>query len=394
MPSVTQDNNFQDDFLRYQTLKNEFSVEPESARAPSADDVSQQEITEPFDPKSIDINSKTLTLDNLIKRLRENEIDLNPEFQRSGNLWSPEQQSRLIESILIRIPLPAFYFDGTNDERWLVVDGLQRLSAIKNFVVENKLRLTGLEFLEKKIGGLTFSQLPRPYQRQIEETNIVAYIINPGTPEDVKFNIFKRINTGGKQLELQEIRHALNQGLPARFITRLASCQEFKRATQNAIPVERMLDREFVTRFVAFYLFSPDDYRTDLDTFLSRVMKYLRKLSPYDLFKIEYDFKRAMNLARFIFTRWSFRKVFYIHEKRYPINKALFEVWSVCLARLTNKEREMLMKDRKFVFEDFMKLMRNDSHFVATISASTGDKAKVKYRFTKIKELINSELAI
>ena len=394
MPSVTQDNNFQDDFLRYQTLKNEFSVEPESTRAPSADDVSQQEITEPFDPKSIDINSKTLTLDNLIKRLRENEIDLNPEFQRSGNLWSPEQQSRLIESILIRIPLPAFYFDGTNDERWLVVDGLQRLSAIKNFVVENKLRLTGLEFLEKKIGGLTFSQLPRPYQRQIEETNIVAYIINPGTPEDVKFNIFKRINTGGKQLELQEIRHALNQGLPARFITRLASCQEFKRATQNAIPVERMLDREFVTRFVAFYLFSPDDYRTDLDTFLSRVMKYLRKLSPYDLFKIEYDFKRAMNLARFIFTRWSFRKVFYIHEKRYPINKALFEVWSVCLARLTNKEREMLMKDRKFVFEDFMKLMRNDSHFVATISASTGDKAKVKYRFTKIKELINSELAI
>lgn len=394
MPSVTQNNNFQDDFLRYQTLKNEFSVEPESARAPSADDVSQQEITEPFDPKSIDINSKTLTLDNLIKRLRENEIDLNPEFQRSGNLWSPEQQSRLIESLLIRIPLPAFYFDGTNDERWLVVDGLQRLSAIKNFVVENKLRLTGLEFLEKKIGGLTFSQLPRPYQRQIEETNIVAYIINPGTPEDVKFNIFKRINTGGKQLELQEIRHALNQGLPARFITRLASCQEFKRATQNAIPVERMLDREFVTRFVAFYLFSPDDYRTDLDTFLSRVMKYLRKLSPYDLFKIEYDFKRAMNLARFIFTRWSFRKVFYIHEKRYPINKALFEVWSVCLARLTNKEREMLMKDRKFVFEDFMKLMRNDSHFVATISASTGDKAKVKYRFTKIKELINSELAI
>lgn len=394
MPSVTQDNNFQDDFLRYQTLKNEFSVEPESARATSADDVSQQEITEPFDPKSIDINSKTLTLDNLIKRLRENEIDLNPEFQRSGNLWSPEQQSRLIESLLIRIPLPAFYFDGTNDERWLVVDGLQRLSAIKNFVVENKLRLTGLEFLEKKIGGLTFSQLPRPYQRQIEETNIVAYIINPGTPEDVKFNIFKRINTGGKQLELQEIRHALNQGLPASFITRLASCQEFKRATQNAIPVERMLDREFVTRFVAFYLFSPDDYRTDLDTFLSRVMKYLRKLSPYDLFKIEYDFKRAMNLARFIFTRWSFRKVFYIHEKRYPINKALFEVWSVCLARLTNKEREMLMKDRKFVFEDFMKLMRNDSHFVATISASTGDKAKVKYRFTKIKELINSELAI
>ena len=393
MRSVNQDNNFQEDYSRFQTLKNEFSVETENAES-SVEDDSQQEITEPFDPKSIDINSKTLTLDNLIKRLRENEIDLNPEFQRSGNLWTHEQQSQLIESLLIRIPLPAFYFDGTNDERWLVVDGLQRLSAIKNFVVKNELKLTGLEFLEKKIGGLTFSQLPRPYQRQIEETNIVAYIINPGTPEDVKFNIFKRINTGGKQLELQEIRHALNQGLPARFISRLAACKEFIRATQNAVPVERMLDREFVTRFVAFYLFSPDDYRTDLDTFLSRVMKYLRKLSPYDLFKIEYDFKAAMNLARFIFTRWTFRKVFYRQEKRYPINKALFEVWSVCLARLTSEERKKLMNEREFVFESFMKLMRDDSRFVASISASTGDRTKVKYRFTKIKELINRELAI
>ena len=295
-----------------------FKIEEESVIV--NDDVDTP-IEKPFNPKEINIKSKTMSLDNIIKRIRESEIDMAPDFQRKGDLWTPDKQSRLIESMLIKLPLPAFYFDGTEDEKWLVVDGLQRLSAIKNFVVDQSLRLQGLEFLEA-VNGKTFSELPRNYRRMIEETEIVAYIINPGTPTDVKFNIFKRINTGGLVLEPQEIRHALNQGVPSKFVAQLAQLESFKDATQNVISPDRMLDREFVTRFLAFYLNGPQGYRPDLDTFMTTSMGLLKTKTNEELNVIMKAFDNAMKLSKIIFDKWAFRKVYSTNERRKPINKS------------------------------------------------------------------------
>src|ERR1700722_9844637 len=135
-------------------------------------------LEKPFDPTLINIDTKTPSLDTLIERISHEEIELNTEsyFQRGPNLWSKTQQSRLIESILIRFPLPAFYFDGSDKKKWLVVDGLQRLSSIRNFVLDKKnpLRLTNLEFLSQ-FEGKTFDELDRDLQRLIKETQVVIY---------------------------------------------------------------------------------------------------------------------------------------------------------------------------------------------------------------------------
>ena len=306
------------------------------------------------------------------------------------NLWDAIKQSQLIESILINFPLPAFYFDGTDKNKWLVVDGLQRLSTINNFVVEKTLKLTGLEFLNHRLEGQTFDDLPRTLQRQIEEAQIVAYIINPGTPNEVKFNIFKRINTGGLVLEPQEIRHALNQGLPAKIVAELANSIEFKEATQYIIPTQRMLDREFVTRFIAFYINHPNDYKPDLDTFLNKSMGDLNKLSPIEVEQLKDNFMDAMRLAHKIFGKFAFRKVFDVNERRKPINKALFEVWSVSLAKLTKKERAIVLENSNKVFEDFILLMIYDENFKSTITSATGNKTRITYRFYKIEELLKN----
>ena len=371
-----------------EALQQEYSVEDEAEKEHSDEKIIMED---PFNPQDIDIKTKTMSLDNIIKRLRENEIDMAPDFQRQGNLWPIEKQSQLIESVLIKLPVPAFYFDGSNDNKWLVVDGLQRLSAIKNFVVDKSMALYGLEFL-KKLDGFKFDDLPRAYQRQIEEAEIMAYIINPGTPEDVKFNIFKRINTGGLVLAAQEIRHALNQGTPAKFVAELANLQEFKRATGWVIATDRMLDREFVTRFITFYINSPADYKPDLDTFMSRSMGQLKYKTERELLAIKNNFIEAMKLSSAIFSRWAFRKVYNITARRKPINKALFEVWSVELAKLSDEERKLALKRKKAIFNGFVKLMNEDVFFGNAITSATGDKSRVRYRFSKIEELLKQQL--
>jgi hypothetical protein len=380
--NIVNNEEVQKAFNEFQQKALEFSIEKE-------EDDTASYMEKPFNPKDIDIISRTMSLDNVIKRLRENEIDLAPEFQRSMNLWEDKKQSQLIESILINFPLPAFYFDGTDKNKWLVVDGLQRLSTIQNFVVDDKLELTGLEFLEK-LEGSKFSDLPRALQRQIEEAQIVAYIINPGTPDEVKFNIFKRINTGGLVLQPQEIRHALNQGTPAKLVAELANYNEFKEATQYVIPSLRMLDREFVTRFVSFYINNANEYKPDLDTFLNKSMGDIKKLDEVEKEKLKTDFKEAMQLAQKIFGRFAFRKVFNEADRRKPINKALFEVWSVSLAKLTENEKNIIEKNANLVFKSFITLMNEDKTFEPSITSATGDKTRVAYRFNTINQLLKN----
>ncbi|MDR0681771.1 MAG: DUF262 domain-containing protein [Dysgonamonadaceae bacterium] len=347
-------------------------------------------IENPYDPQLIDIRLQTPALVNIIRRLREDAIDLYPDFQRSADLWIPQKQSLLIESILIRIPLPAFYFDGADNNKWQVIDGLQRLCAIKNFVVSQTLRLTGLEYLSQ-LEGYSFNDLPPAFQRQIEETNIIAYIMNSGTP-DVKYNIFKRINTGGMVLNPQEIRNALNQGIPANFVAELASTDPFKQVIQ--LSDKRMQDKEFVTRFITFYLNKPEEYKPDLDIFMSNAMRKLNGIPSHERDAIRQNFIASMRLANEIFGKWAFRKVYNKKEKRlYPVNKALFEVWSISLAKLSEADRQIIVKAKEDVFNDYVKLINEDSDFVGAITSQTDNRNKIIYRFSKINQLINNKLS-
>lgn len=355
------------------------------------------QITIPFNPANTRIDSDRLSLDGIIFRLKENEINLQPEFQRSPELWNEKQKSQLIESLLLRIPLPAFYFDGSNDDKWLVVDGLQRLTTLYEFVIEKdetkKFKLSQLEYL-KQFEGKFYEELPRWMQRRIRETQIQAHIIRPGTPLEVKYNIFKRINTGGVVLRSQEIRHALNPGYAVAFLKELAATDAFLEATKRKISPKRMMDREFILRFVAFSLEPPSKYKIGhMDGFLTEMMARLNKLSFQKREDLKLNFIMAMKLSITLFGEEAFRKQQKNGSRKLPINKALFEAWSVVLSQLSTSEQKRLIERKNILKEKNIELMSN-SEFWNSITQSTGSIKRVRLRFSYIKKLVEDVLQL
>lgn len=354
--------------------------------------VGDERIADPFDPKLIRVDTRPMTIDLLLSRIQHEELDLNPSFQRKGGIWNERAQSRLIESLLIRIPLPAFYLDGTNDDKWLVVDGLQRLTTLKRFIIDKTLRLDELEFLTH-LHGKTYPELPRQFQRRITETQVTAYLIEKGTPSEVKFNIFRRINTGGLPLSAQEIRHALNQGKAAELLALLAASPEFKTAIDHSIRDDRMADRECVLRFFAFELTPYTKYAArEFDSFLNDCMININKKSDQELSVLAHSFLRAMTAATEIFGKDAFRKRYKAGAARYPINKALFESWSVNISQLHDDQLHLLKKRKDMLVRKFINLM-NDRLFDEAISQGTSDVGKVHRRFSAIKRIIEEVLS-
>ena len=340
----------------------------------------------PYDVTKIRIDSTAFTVFQIMRKIQLGEIDLQPEFQRHV-IWDETRQSRLIESILLRIPLPAFYLDGTDDNKWLVVDGLQKLFTLDKFYNKNELELRNLQFLQD-INGKRFKDLPRSYQRTIEDyTKLNIYLIQPDTPPEVKFTIFNRVNTGGLILSAQEIRHALFQGSGTKLLELLANSPEFLSATSRSINTKRMDDRECVLRFLSFYLkpFQDNYSRPDLDGFLSETMQYLNAQNSSFIEELKGIFAESMVKAKKVFGEYAFRKLYEVNGAKYPINKSLFEVWSVSLTRYSLAQ---LQNYKEQILEKFVDLMNTNSDFNKAISQGTGSIQNVFKRFNAINELL------
>lgn len=339
-----------------------------------------------YDPEKINIFTREPTIEQLLRRINEEALDLAPDFQRHANIWKDDAKSRLIESILIRIPLPAFYIDATDEDKWLVVDGLQRLFALKQFMSDKTLKLCGLEYLTN-FEGKNYDEIERRYQRRIEETQVTVYLIEKGTPPEVKYNIFKRINTGGLPMTPQELRHALNPGKATKFLAQLATSNEFQQVTNlSKLRKMRMDDREFILGFLAFTLTSYKDYQSEKrNLFLSKALSKVNNMSEAELQGIEIKFKKAMVAAWEIFGKNAFRKISQYQTKMFPINKALFEVWSVNLSLLSDEEIEILKQQKEQLIEKFINYVDSDRDFLTSISQAA---EKIEYRFMIIEQII------
>lgn len=367
------------------------------------------DISAPFDPKLIDVITHQRTVDLLMTRLEHGELDLSPDFQRRANLWNEERKSSLIESMLLRIPIPSLYVSEDDEGNYQVVDGLQRLCAIAHFVKVSSLNMAlktkldplrlkekGLQSLKKELNDKAFDELSRPLKRRIMETELTLHVIRAGTPLNVKFNIFSRINQGGLPLNAQEIRNAIYPGKWRDYIRSMAKNETFLSATENRIKGERLEDHELVLRFVALYSLPTDQKRQqeeNLDTFLNDfVEKRSVTWNDQQWQNVEKAFLRALIAAPLVFGRMAFRKYSAPGEARRPINRGLFESETVALAHRTKEELETLAKRSKDVIEIFGKKFLENQDFRNALLYATGRGWASNKRLEIIDEIFNEVL--
>ncbi len=326
------------------------------------------------------IRKETRTVFDVVRRIKANGFILNPDFQRDF-VWAADKQSKLIESVVMRIPLPVFYLAEDTKGRTIVVDGLQRLSTFRAFLDNQfKLKLPKQESLNNK----WFEELTPKLKNRIEDCNLELYVIDSKVPERAKLDIFERVNSG-EPLTRQQMRNCLYMGNATRWLKDEAYTDLFLSATGRSLDQKKMRDREFINRFVSFYLIGFENYaKSDMDDFLARGLEKMTELNDEKLGELSGVFRKTLTNNYLLFQQHAFRKFSIGQTNRSVINASLWDVMSTELASIDSDE---IKESREELMRRYSKLL-HDGEFVDAITYSPNSTIKVKKRFTMARAML------
>ena len=356
-------------------------------------------IDKPFDPSSLKVEVKNTTVGQLADMLRNKMIDLQPDFQRHGDLWGPPKKSRLIGSLILGLPLPSFYFFIDADkEKWVVIDGLQRLCSINSFMVEESLKLTGLQFLDKTHNGRLYGDFSYFEQLEMSMRSVTLNIISGASSAEAKYIIFQRINSEGTKLTPAEIRNALFHGPSMDLVKRLAESTPFEIATNGKVSKKRLLHYDYVSRFFAFYMQGYDAYLgNNMDFFIGKALEKMNRFTSDEEWRnVEKAFYDSLSLCTSLLGADAFRQPPTKDDngkviKFNPISLSLFEsmMWSV--SQLSESERSRLLERKKVYVAKYTEMFEDEA-LRKYLSNGTNNSQSVVYRFMAMQKLVSDVL--
>ena len=337
---------------------------------------------EDYPLRELAIRDEKRTAIDIVRRIMSGKLILDPDFQRDF-VWDEKKQSKLIESIIMRIPLPVFYVAEDNDGKLIVVDGLQRLTTISRFC-DNKFKLkleSRSELKDKK-----FEELKDDLKIRIEDCQLHFYIIDSNTPIRAKLDIFERVN-GGDYLTRQQMRNALYNGKATNFIRDLAKSDLFIKVTGESLNPRTMQDREFVNRFCSFILKLVSDYK-EMDEWLADGLEIMNNSSDKILEELRIFFERSLKNNLELFEKHAFRKFSNLKDDRTVINASLFDCMSTSFAfypteRILEKKAELLTAYSTLLIKE---------EFSKSISSSTSSANRVQCRHTETRKMLKEVL--
>ena len=321
------------------------------------------------------VRSETRAVADVVKRIDRNRFFMAPDFQRDF-VWEPARQSKLIESCIMRIPLPVLYVAEGKDGRIVVVDGLQRLTTFVRFM-HDELRLTGLG-KHHPLEGKRYSKLPLHLQERVEDTQLTLYILDKNAPQRAKLYIFERVNSGSV-LTRQQMRNALYNGAGTKWLAKMARGKQFLRATGRSLNKKTMRDREAVNRFAAFHVLGASEYNSgDMDDFLARAIEILNDKDGQWLRRLGARFELSMRNNYSLFDDHAFRKSLgWDQTRRSIINISLFDAMSTMLSVVREQTAANYADDIRELVVDLV----NDDDYARAITYSTNSTNQVKGRF-------------
>lgn len=330
--------------------------------------------------RNLDIKKYDRMVKDIISSINDETIILTPDYQRHY-LWDNKKSSKLIESILLNIPIPVIYASEENDGKWNIIDGLQRLNSLNRFY-KNDFKLSGLEVLSE-LNGKKYSDLSDALKGKIDRGDLSIILLLESSSKDIQYDIFMRLNTGAVELNEQELRNCLYRGKLNDFLKHeMINNEDFKEIFNFKSPHKRMADVESILRYLSFsdnynMKFKKfDNYNGVIKNIINNFMIKYQNASDEILNDFRDKFYINIHKCKEIFGRKAFRKPNTDGGIDSRINRPLYETIMICfekysLEELLNKKDEIIQKTE---------LLLKDSKFNDLISFATGNTVKTNER--------------
>lgn len=338
-----------------------------------ADLDSAREQQEPLDLSSDERKLVTQPYDlgvrNLSDDIKRGRLRLNVEYQRKY-VWDSGKASRLIESLLLNVPIPVCYFAEDDDGSYEVIDGLQRLTTIDRYL-KGDFGLSGISVL-KELSGKRFEHLATKDQRRLENRTIRCIVVTAESHPDIKFDVFERLNTGAASLSSQELRNCIYRGGFNDSLKVLASEPAFTQVLGSRSN-QRMENEELVLRFLALSSVITT-YKPPLRQTLNNFMRQHRTSQPSESEK--QGFLDTCAVVYDIFEDAAFKVAGADGRVHRSVNKALFD--SVMISLYFADKDEARAEKRGIIAA--REALLDDDEFSASIGRATADRARMFHR--------------
>ena len=334
----------------------------------------------------VDYNLGTLT-----DLIQTKAIDLSPEYQRRFR-WDDERKSKLIESFLMNVPVPPIFLNEDSYGQYSVIDGKQRLNAIFEFF-RGRLKLKGLKVFSD-INGLNYDDLPTRLQSVIKtRPTMRAIIILRQSDEDVKFEVFQRLNTGGVRLNAQEIRNSAYTDNLNNLILDLSVSRQFHRllgikSRDKSAIYQEMRDAELVLRYFTFRE-NWGSFSGGMKRSMDRFMAHNREMKESELKELKADFIKTLDAVEAAFGDSAFQR--WIPEKNQWKQQVLASLFDAEMFACQGLDWEQLLPRQEIILRDLKQLF-SDAEFRRSIDAATNTPAFFRSRIHVIREMLESAL--